>query len=248
VGALPEELQQLGNVAAEYFKILAANSRSLRKEIERLVLLSELWGDLPTREAIAEAQKDGLVPADAHVLLVSARPAYAETQASFPAAAAAALVDVFGPGHVRACEACMNPRVVQDQAGLRYDTGDLAEGSWERCSCGRSAPIVKAIRGRKDDYLIATDGSRMSTVNLYTYFAKLQQIRQFQLRQERPGELRVSFELWGTPDPAARSALAARIANELKTSTRLDVTVDDPAGFVQTGEGKFPAFVQRIGR
>ena len=64
VGALPGELQQLGNVAAEYFKILAANSRSLRKEIERLVLLSELWGDLPTREAITEVMSTGHVGAE----------------------------------------------------------------------------------------------------------------------------------------------------------------------------------------
>jgi transposase len=60
-GALPPELQGLGDTAAEYFKILAANSRSLRKEIERLVLLSELWGDTPTREAMAEVMGTGHV-------------------------------------------------------------------------------------------------------------------------------------------------------------------------------------------
>lgn len=63
-GALPAELQQLGSVAAEYFKILAANGRSLRKEIERLVLLSELWGDPPTRDAIAEVMATGHVGAE----------------------------------------------------------------------------------------------------------------------------------------------------------------------------------------
>lgn len=63
-GALPPELQCLGEVAAEYFKILAANSRSLRKEIERLVLLSELWGDAPTRDAIAEVMSTGHVGAE----------------------------------------------------------------------------------------------------------------------------------------------------------------------------------------
>lgn len=62
--ALPAELQGLGDVAAEYFKILAANSRSLRKEIERLVLLSELWGDGPTREAMAEVMATGHVGAE----------------------------------------------------------------------------------------------------------------------------------------------------------------------------------------
>jgi transposase len=63
-GALPAELQELGSVAAEYFKILAANGRSLRKEIERLVLLSELWGDSSTREAIAEVMATGHVGAE----------------------------------------------------------------------------------------------------------------------------------------------------------------------------------------
>ena len=63
-GALPAELQCLGNVAAEYFKILAANGRSLRKEIERLVLLSELWGASTTREAIAEVMATGHVGAE----------------------------------------------------------------------------------------------------------------------------------------------------------------------------------------
>jgi hypothetical protein len=76
------------------------------------------------REAILEAQRDGGVPTDVVVLLVSAKPAYVETRASFPAAAAAVLVDVFGSGRVRACEACMNPRVVEGTAGVRYDTGE----------------------------------------------------------------------------------------------------------------------------
>ena len=63
-GALPVELRGLGEVAAEYFKILAANGRSLRKEIERLVFLSELWGYAPTREAIAEVMATGHVGAE----------------------------------------------------------------------------------------------------------------------------------------------------------------------------------------
>jgi transposase len=62
--AVPAELRGLGDVAAEYFKILAANSRSLRKEIERLVLLSELWDYGPTREAIAEVMATGHVGAE----------------------------------------------------------------------------------------------------------------------------------------------------------------------------------------
>lgn len=63
-GSLPPELYGLGDVAAAYFKILAANGRSLRKEVERLVLLSELWDDSLTREAMAEVMATGHVGAE----------------------------------------------------------------------------------------------------------------------------------------------------------------------------------------
>jgi transposase len=63
-GALPPELRGLGDTAAAYFKILAANGRSLRREIQRLVLLSELFGDSPTRAAVEEVMATGHVGAE----------------------------------------------------------------------------------------------------------------------------------------------------------------------------------------
>lgn len=60
-GALPPELQGLGEVAAKYFKILAANTRSLRREIQRLVLLSELYEDTAVRAAMNEVMATGHV-------------------------------------------------------------------------------------------------------------------------------------------------------------------------------------------
>ena len=64
VGALPPELRGLGGPAEEYFKILAANSRSLRREVQRLVLLSELYGDSPTRAAMEQVMSTGHVGAE----------------------------------------------------------------------------------------------------------------------------------------------------------------------------------------
>jgi phenylacetate-CoA ligase len=131
---------------------------------------------------------------------------------------------------------------------LRYDTGDLAVGGWEQCSCGRRAPLLRSIRGRKDDFLIAEDGSRMATVNLYTYFSKLSSIQRFQLSQSKPGELIVNFVLWGSEDVSARSALSERIRRELEQTTGLLIRVEETVEFMQTSGGKFPAFIQRIGR
>jgi transposase len=63
-GVLPPELGGLAGPAEDYFKILAANTRSLRREIERLVLLSELYGDAPVRSAMSEVMATGHVGAE----------------------------------------------------------------------------------------------------------------------------------------------------------------------------------------
>lgn len=63
-GTLPPELEGLGETAAAYFKILAANGRSLRKERERLVLLSELYGHAVTRAGMDEVMATGHVGAE----------------------------------------------------------------------------------------------------------------------------------------------------------------------------------------
>jgi phenylacetate-CoA ligase len=131
---------------------------------------------------------------------------------------------------------------------LRYDTGDLSFGSWEKCCCSLTSPILRGIRGRQDDFLIAADGSRMSTTNLHTYFSKLAEIRRFQLLQDTPGVLHVSFTLWGEASNIRNEQVAQKIISQLSGSTGLTVLVSTDGDFTQSREGKFPVFLQRIGR
>lgn len=131
---------------------------------------------------------------------------------------------------------------------LRYDTGDLVVGGWGRCSCGRGAPTLAPIIGRKDDYLIGADGSRMSTVRLYTYFSKLKEIRRFQLRQDQPGKLTVAVAAWDGEPREAATTLRRKIEHDLSELTGLTVHVPEDPEFVQAREGKFPVFIQRIAK
>jgi transposase len=64
MGMLPQELRGLSGPAEEYFKIVAANTRSLRKEVQRLVFLSELFGDAHVRDALATVMATGHVGAE----------------------------------------------------------------------------------------------------------------------------------------------------------------------------------------
>jgi transposase len=64
MGMIPPELHGLSGPAEEYFKILAANTRSLRREIQQLVFLSELFGDAHVRDALADVMATGHVGAE----------------------------------------------------------------------------------------------------------------------------------------------------------------------------------------
>ena len=66
---------------------------------------------------------------------------------------------------------------------LRYQIGDIAALSEEKCTCGRTLPILDKIEGREDDIFIAENGSYVHGV----YFANLARsypsIQQFQIIQ-----------------------------------------------------------------
>jgi transposase len=63
-GDLPPTLVGLGAVGVQYFKILAAGSRSVRREIVRLTFLTELFGESATTTAVDEVMKTGHVGAE----------------------------------------------------------------------------------------------------------------------------------------------------------------------------------------
>jgi transposase len=63
-GALPPALTALGDVGVRYFKVFAAGSRSIHREIVRLTLLCELFGEGVTATAMQEVMSTGHVGAE----------------------------------------------------------------------------------------------------------------------------------------------------------------------------------------
>jgi hypothetical protein len=62
--ALPHDLAALGEVGARYMKVFAAGSRSIQREVKRLVFLSELFGETNTAAAMHEVMTSGHVGAE----------------------------------------------------------------------------------------------------------------------------------------------------------------------------------------
>ncbi len=72
---------------------------------------------------------------------------------------------------------------------IRYRSGDvvepLKESSDTICNCGRqfSIPFKKVI-GRSGDLLVKTDGTRVPSVNFYSFLSKVAGIKQFKITQQ----------------------------------------------------------------
>ena len=71
---------------------------------------------------------------------------------------------------------------------LRYDTNDIVTLAEEQsCPCGRQSRIIETIEGRKDDYIIMRDGTKIG--RLSTIFRQQTHIKEAQIRQERDGKV-----------------------------------------------------------
>ncbi len=73
---------------------------------------------------------------------------------------------------------------------IRYRTGDCATYVGDRCPhCGREQPIIRDIRGHRiQEFLVAGDGSLIPWTALNMHDDTFGAVRQFQFRQDRPGE------------------------------------------------------------
>lgn len=63
-GALPPDLVGLGEIGAEYFKVLRATTRSIHRDTVRLTFLCELFGEKNTASAVEEVMRTGHVGAE----------------------------------------------------------------------------------------------------------------------------------------------------------------------------------------
>jgi len=81
---------------------------------------------------------------------------------------------------------------------IRYRLGDIGIPIEGRCSCGRTLPLMKVLRGRSDDLLTALDGKLVFASAffydlLYSLSGHLEGIKQFRVIQEKRDRLLVQL-------------------------------------------------------
>jgi phenylacetate-CoA ligase len=72
---------------------------------------------------------------------------------------------------------------------LRYDTDDWATIAKQQCACGLPGRTIESIDGRKEDYVVLTDGTRLGRLD--HVFKDMINIKEAQIRQDSYGRLDV---------------------------------------------------------
>jgi phenylacetate-CoA ligase len=141
-----------------------------------------------------------------------------------------------GPGDF-ICTSLLNA----DMPLIRYRVGDSGGLSDEKCTCGRSLPLLKNVEGRSDDVLFTTDGRRVGRLD--PVFKSSLPIIEAQIIQESLTAINVRYVPAVDFKPNVLSSLTERIRERMGD---VMVTFDEVDAIPRTNRGKFRAVICRL--
>jgi phenylacetate-CoA ligase len=118
---------------------------------------------------------------------------------------------------------------------IRYASGDVGVMGSEKCSCGRTLPLLTSIHGRLVDYLVRRDGHMLSPYVVTCAVEDVPGVQQFQVVQEKPGEVIVRL----VSSPNEVNVEEVRSAVTLAMGGDTHVAVEPVAGLSPEANGKF---------
>ena len=125
---------------------------------------------------------------------------------------------------------------------IRYETGDIALWSNERCTCGRNYPLLKSIEGRENEYFVSKGGHLIPMISV-SYSSIMKNVKQFQFHQDTEGK--VVLEL--VPLPNFTQDDAQKILNDLKLEIKdIDIKIEYTDIIHRTERGKYKYIMQKL--
>ncbi len=131
---------------------------------------------------------------------------------------------------------------------IRYRTGDLAKRTATQCTaCGRKFDLISKIEGRTGQYVRGTNGSLFSLTSLIfaQHFEAFSAIKNFQLVQEKPGEVLVRVEPTADFNEQHRQEIISRM--EKAAGGQLTVLLETVDAVTRTPRGKNLFLIQKLG-
>lgn len=129
---------------------------------------------------------------------------------------------------------------------LRYDTQDLATLSEDKCECGRRGRIVSAVDGRKEDYLILSDGSRVGRLD--HIFKDIMEVREAQFQQSIPGHAHLYIVRGHNYSDSVERRLRAEIMTRIGDRAHVEICYTERIERTATGKLRFVISSDASGR
>lgn len=126
---------------------------------------------------------------------------------------------------------------------IRYDTGDLVNLSESSCKCGRSFKIASKIIGRNDQFLIGIEGNFIPSINIYTFFAGLSEVKRFQVIQYGLAKVEILIET--IEENEVEISLLSSIIKKQFDAILGNVKLKFNGPFNISGDGKIVTIIQR---
>lgn len=128
-----------------------------------------------------------------------------------------------------------------DQPLIRYQTGDFAVLSGEKCRCGRSMPVIREILGRIEDLVITRDGRQM--VRFHGIFVGIPHIREGQVIQESIDRFRLKVVTDEGFNEDDQKLLHKRFKDRIG---EIHLEIERVDAIERTKRGKFKAVISNI--
>ena len=125
---------------------------------------------------------------------------------------------------------------------IRYRIGDRAVASNSACACGRKHPVIGAILGREDDYIVTPEGNMVGRLD--PMFKGLTGILEAQVVQEAIDQITILVVPAAEFDDAARASLIEGLRERVGRSMK--ISVKDVPAIARTRGGKFRSVISRI--
>jgi phenylacetate-CoA ligase len=123
---------------------------------------------------------------------------------------------------------------------IRYRIRDVGRIKRAHCTCSRGLPLMELAGGRVTDFLVATNGDRVSGIVVSTYvITNLPGIRQVQFIQNEAGAVTVNLVKGPGWSEGTMAELAARIRRYLGDDIRLQVEFRDQIPLERSGKYRF---------
>ncbi len=120
---------------------------------------------------------------------------------------------------------------------IRYDVGDVAEMSEEKCSCGRPGRIVKQIDGRREDYIVLKDNTKIG--RMYHVFAEMTNVREAQIYQREPGKIIVRIVRNAAYTEEDEKKLYCELIKRVGEDTEIEIVHVNELQRTRTGKLRF---------